>query len=99
MKLKMLPAMCRLKRNAHESKLRTIAWERAFQTALRSCSKEVGGGRGSGGVQYICDFDDVGVHKIKHTFLLKVAAASLTKTTISHEKLTSQSKILVLFLI
>ena len=54
---------------------------------------------GRGGVQCICDFDDVGVHKIKHTFLLKVAAASLTKTTISHEKLTSPSKILVLFLI
>ena len=54
---------------------------------------------GRGGVQCICDFDDVGVHKIKHTFLLKVAAASLMKTTISHEKLTSPSKILVLFLI
>lgn len=36
MKWKMLPAMCRLKRNTHESKIRTITWETAFQTALRS---------------------------------------------------------------
>ena len=36
MKWKMLPAMCRLKRNIHESKIRTITWETAFQTALRS---------------------------------------------------------------
>ena len=77
--------------------MRTITWETAFQTALRSAG--LGGEGGAwgpwGGVQYICDFDDGEVHKIRHTFLPKVAAASVMK--ISHEKQTSSAKILVLF--
>ena len=41
-------------------KVRTIAWETAFQITLRNCSKEV-----SGGGQDICDSGEGGVHAVK----------------------------------
>ena len=53
-----------------------IAWERAFQIALRKCLKR---GRVEG--QYIRDFGEAGVHVIKHRFLQKVSA-SLTKLSL-----------------
>ena len=50
-------------------KMRTIAQETAPQIALRNCSKEaVGEG------QYICDFSEGGVHKIKH-IILQISAS------------------------
>ena len=49
--------------------MRTIAQETAPQIALRNCSKEaVGEG------QYICDFSEGGVHKIKH-IILQISAS------------------------
>lgn len=42
-------------------KMKTIARERAPQTALRKSSKEMGQGL------YICDFSEVGVHAMKNT--------------------------------
>ena len=63
--------------------------------SISDSSEKCWAGGTQGGVQYICDFDDGEVHKIRYRFLPKVAAASLMK--ISHEKQTSSAKILVLF--
>ena len=41
--------------------MKTIAWERAPQIALRKSPKEMEQG------QYICDFREGGVYAIKHT--------------------------------
>ena len=60
--------------------MRTIAWETAFQVALKSCSE--------GQVRIIYDFREGGVHAIKHTFWEMLAA--------SHEEHLSPLIILVL---
>ena len=79
------------KRAWHEScelsfiwgKMRTIARETAFQTALRNCSKEVGG--------------KVSIHVILvkaeymqlSTYFLQKVSAGVVKVTASHEEQTS----------
>ena len=60
--------------------MRTIAWEAAFQRALRYCSKDVGGE-----VSIDVILVKGQVHATKHTFLQKVAAG-LTEVTTSHEE-------------
>ena len=74
---------CWLKKDAQQEsfklnfiwgKMRTMVWETAFQKALRNCSKEVGRG------QYILDFEEGGVHTIKHIFLQKVSWGLLLVT-------------------
>ena len=51
--------------------MRTIAWEAAFQIALKYCSKEE-----RWGGQQICDFGEGGEeHATKHIFFQKVAAS------------------------
>ena len=66
----LLGCSCRLKKNVQcessgfsfiWSKMRTIAWETAFQIALRDCSKKLGGGANI----YVLLVK--GVHAIKHT--------------------------------
>ena len=65
--------------------MRTIAWETAFQMALRNCSEEVGGK-----VSVIYDFSEGGgVHTVKHTLWQALSA--------SHEEQMSPLMILVLF--
>ena len=49
--------------NFIRGKIRTITPETAFQIALRNYSKEVAG---RGGGQYTYNFDERGVHAIKH---------------------------------
>ena len=46
----------------------TAVQETAPQRALRNCSQEAGGES-----QYRCDFDEVGIHVIKHVFFQKVS--------------------------
>ena len=48
--------------------MRTAVQERALQMALRNCSQEAGGDS-----QYRHDFDEVGIHVIKHVFFQKVS--------------------------
>ena len=65
-------------------KMRTIASETAFQIALRNYSKEVAG---RGGGQYTYNFDERGVHAIKHRIFAEKKffffAASLVKVIAS----------------
>ena len=63
-------------------KMRTIAWEIAFQIAPRIYSQEVERKVST------CDFGEVGVHAIKHMFLQTVSACPV-KVTGSHQEQTS----------
>ena len=71
-------------------KMRTIAWEIAFQIAPRIYSQEVERKVST------CDFGEAGVHAIKHMFL-QMLSACLVKVTVSHQEQTSPRRILVLF--
>ena len=62
------------------SKMKTIAQEAAFQTALRNCSKEVGEK-----VSIYVILVKIGIHTIKQTFLQKLAT-HLMKVAASHKK-------------
>ena len=57
--------------------MRNAAREKAFQIALRNCSREVGGKVS----QYICDFGEGGMHAIKHIFFLQKVSASHDEQT------------------
>ena len=61
-------------------KMRTIAWEEAFQIALKKCSKEEGRN-----VSIYVILMKGKVHATKNTFLQKVST-SLVKVTASHEE-------------
>ena len=47
--------------------MRTIAWETAFQIALKNCSDKERGG------QYIRDFGSGKIHTVKHIFFQKIS--------------------------
>ena len=81
--------------------MRTAAWDRTPQIALRNCSKEVGQGLGRGGSQYICDLDEKGICAIKHIFFQKVSM-SLMKPSLVMKDFSAflhwlPGRILVLF--
>ena len=63
--------------------MRTIAWEAAFQIALRNCSKEVGG------KVSIYVILVKGEYMQSSTYFLQKVDDSLVKVTASHEEQTS----------
>ena len=62
------------------SKMRIAAQKTAFQMALRNCSQEAGGES-----QYRHDFDEVGIHVIKHVFFQKVSTSLVKPLLVSRK--------------